>query len=345
VIALPGVVGTDPDVYRLAFAAMTLLLAAAVVLLCGRLAALTGGDRRRALAAAALAPLLTGAMIRTHFDLAPVALTLGALALLCGGRPRIGLAVLGLGAMTKGFPLMAAPPALAWLVARGERRAALEGAGALLLVVTTIGAAAVALSPSGATEAVRYQLDRPVQIESSPATVLLALDGLGLGEAHSIASHRSDGLTHPADGLVAAAFSAALLAVLAVLTMGAARGPRDERRLVLASLAAIAAFAAFGKVLSPQFMIWLVPLVALAFAWRMHALALATGAAMALTLAEFPSRYFDLVHREAFPLALVALRNVVLLCALALAARALVPGALARYTRASRPAGAAARST
>jgi glycosyl transferase family 87 len=352
VIALPGLVGTDPDVYRLAFAAMTLLLAAAVVLLCGRLAALTGGGRRRALAAAALAPLLTGAMIRTHIDLAPVALTLGALALLCGGRPRLGLAVLGLGAMTKGFPLVAAPPALAWLVARGERRAALEGAGALVLVVVTIGAAAVALSPSGATEAVRYQLDRPVQIESSPATVLLALDGLGLGEADSVASHRSDGLTHPADGVVAAAFSAALLGVLALLTLEAAAplppamgGPGDARRLVLASLAAIVAFAALGKVLSPQFMVWLVPLGALAFAWRMHALALATGAAIALTLAEFPSRYFDLVDREPFPLALVALRNVVLLCALALAARALVPGALGRSARASRPAGAAARST
>ena len=136
VIALPGLAGTGEDAYRLAFAALALALAAALVLLCGALARATGGDPRRAMLAAALAPLLCGAMIRTHFDLAPVALTLGALLLLCQGRPRLGLAVLGLGAMTKGFPLAAAPAALAWVAARdGRRTAALEAAVALALAM------------------------------------------------------------------------------------------------------------------------------------------------------------------------------------------------------------------
>ena len=86
------------------------------------------------------------------------------------------------------------------------------------------------------------------------------------------------------------------------------------------------AFAALGKVLSPQYMLWLVPLGALAFAWRMHALAAALGAAALLTQLEFPSRYLDLVDREAFPLAVVALRNLALLVALGLAVRALQLG-------------------
>jgi hypothetical protein len=115
-IALPGLFGTGEEIFRAAFAGWTLLLAAAVVLLCGALAARTGGDARRALLAAALTPLLCGALVRTHFDLAPVALLLGALVLLVGGRPRSGMALLGLAAMTKGFPLVAAPVALAWLV-------------------------------------------------------------------------------------------------------------------------------------------------------------------------------------------------------------------------------------
>ena len=75
--------------------------------------------------------LLCGALIRTRFDLAPVALTLAALLLLCVERPRAAFAVLGLGALTKGFPLVVAPVALAWLVARGERRAARQGAAVL----------------------------------------------------------------------------------------------------------------------------------------------------------------------------------------------------------------------
>jgi len=262
---------------------------------------------------AAMAPLLCGAMIRTHFDLAPVAMTLGALLLLCMHRPRLGLAVLGAGAMTKGFPLVAAPAALAWVGAREGRRSALGAAVALVLALAVPAAVAVAISPQGAVDAVWYQVDRPVQIESSPAQVLRALDGLGLGHARSVNNHRSDGLEHPASGAVTAAFTGTLLAVLAALAVVAGRGPPSERRLVLASLASMVAFAALGKVLSPQYMIWLVPLVALALAWRMHALAAAAAAVIALTLVEFPSRYFDLVDRRPFPVAVVAVRDALLL--------------------------------
>jgi hypothetical protein len=331
-ILIPGLAGTGEEAYRLAFAGWAFALAGGVVLLTGALAAFTGGDRRRAMLAIAAVPLLCGALVRTHFDLAPVALTLASLLLLVRDRPRAGLALLGAGAMTKGFPLVAAPVALFWLVARGERRAAVEGAGAMLLVVVALAGLALALSPDGAVDAVRYHLERPVQVESVPAVALNALDGVGLGEATSVASHRADGLEHPASGIVTAIGIAAMLAAVALLAAAAYRRP-DPRTLVLAALAAVTAFAVLGKVLSPQFLLWIAPLGALAFAWRMHALAAAVAAAMLLTFAEFPSRYFDLVAREPFPLVLVTARDAVLIGALALAAAAV-----------SRPEAAAGRS-
>jgi hypothetical protein len=325
-VVLPGLVGTGAETFRLAFAGWTLLLAAAVVLLCGALAGRTGGNRGRAMVAAALMPLLCGALVRTHFDLAPVALTLAALWLLCAGRPRTGMAVLGVGAMTKFFPLLIAPVAVAWLVGRGRRREAWQGAAALVAVLAVLGAAAVAASPDGALDALRYHLERPVQIESTPALALLALDGAGLGDAVSVASHRSNGLVHEADGLVSAALVAVLVGAVALVAVFAAKRP-DPRSLVLASLAAAAGFAVLGKVLSPQFVIWVLPLGALAFAWRMHALAAAVAAVAVLTQLEFPARYFDLVDRQPFPVALVTLRNAALLAVLGLALRALQPRA------------------
>jgi hypothetical protein len=334
-IVLPGVLGTGEEVFRAAFAGWTLLLAAAVVLLSGALAARTGGSRRRALLAAAAMPLLCGAMVRTHFDLAPLALLLAALLLLVAERPRLGLAVLGLGVMTKGFPLLAAPPALAWLVARGEGRAALEGAGCLAAVVLALAAAAVALSPSGATDALSYQVDRPVQIESSQASVLLALDGLGVGDATAVSSHRSDGLSHPGDGVVSALFLALLAGAVVLLTAQARAGPRQ---MVLASLGAVAAYVALGRVLSPQYLIWLAPMGALAFAWRMHAVAAATAVATLLTQVEFPARYGDVVAREPAALALVALRNAALLVAVSLLAAAAAGSPWPARRRRRRPA-------
>ena len=319
-IGLPGLVGTGEEVFRAAFAGWTLLLAAAVVLLCGALAARTGGDARRALLAAALMPLLCGALVRTHFDLAAVALLLGALLLLASGRPRSGMAVLGLAAMTKGFPLVAAPVALAWLAARVDRRMLLQSAAALLAALALPAAAAVAMSPSGAWDAVEYHLERPVQVESLPASGLLLLDELGAGDADSVNSHRSDGLEHPAGSALALI---GLAVMLSIIVFAAARAPGGPRQLVLASLAAVAAFAALGKVLSPQYMLWLVPLGALAFSWRLHALAAATAAGAVLTQLEFPARYFDLVDREPFPIAVIAVRNLVLLAVVVLALRAL----------------------
>jgi hypothetical protein len=324
-VALPGLAGTGEEVFRAAFAGWTLVLAAVVVVLCGALAARTGGNRRRALLAAALMPLVCGAMIRTHFDLAPMALLLVALLLLIDGRPRWGMAALGLATMTKGFPIVVAPVALAWLAARSDRRTLLQSAAALVAALAIPALVALALSPSGALDAVRYHVERPVQIESLPASAINALDSLGAGEPESVASHRSDGLRHPAAGVLAGASLLALLALVGVLTR---RAPRDgdARGLVFAALTVVLAFATLGKVLSPQYVIWLVPLGALAFAWRLHALAGAVALAALLTQVEFPARYFDLVEREPFPIVVVALRNLVLLAALGLAMRALQLG-------------------
>jgi uncharacterized membrane protein len=319
-IALPGVIGTGEEEFRAAFAGWTFVLGGAVVLLCGALAARTGGAARRVLVAAALMPLLGGAMVRTHFDLAPVALLLASLLLLVAGRPRSGMAVLGLAAMTKGFPLVAAPVALTWLATRTDRRTLLQSATALLAALALPAAAALAVSPQGALEAVEYHLERPVQIESLPAGGVLLLDELGAGDAESVKSHRSDGLEHPAAGALAVVCLLAMLSAIALAAAGARAGPRE---LVLGSLAAVAAFAALGKVLSPQYMLWLVPLGALAFAWRLHALAASTAAALVLTQLEFPARYFDLVDRDALPVVLVAARNLVLLGVVLLALRAL----------------------
>lgn len=321
-IVLPGVVGTAGETFEYAFAGWTFLLAAAVTLLCGALAARTGGDRRVALFAAAATPFLVGAMIRTHFDLAPMALLLGALLLLCTGRPRLGFGILGLAVMTKAFPLVVAPVALAWLVGRGERKAAIDGALVLAAVILGLALVSVAVSPRGAKAAFEYQTERPIQIESTPAVVLRALDGLDLGETEPTNSNRSDGLLHPADGVVEPFFLLMLLGSIGLLAVAAAR-LGDARALILASLAAVLAFAALGKVLSPQYLIWIVPLGALALAWRRYAIAAAILVACVLTQVEFPTRYFDLVEGDSFAVAVVVARNLALLAALGLCFAAL----------------------
>jgi hypothetical protein len=332
VIALPGLAGS----YHAGIAAATFAVAVAVLLLCRTLALRTGGDPRLAMLGIAVAPLLLGAVIRLHIDLVPVALVLAALVALLARRTAVAFALIGVGTMVKAFPLVAAPVALAWLVARGERATAVRGVAALAATLVILGAAWVALSPQGALDSVRFQLERPVQIESSPASVLFGVGALGGPDPEVVASHRSAGVVHPAAGVVARAFAVALVLAVLMLAALAARA-RSERALVLATLATVAAFAALGRVLSPQFLVWVVPLLALALAWRRWALVTLAALACALTLAEFPGRYAVLTAAESPVVALVAARNAALVAVVCLAA-----GGLARHPRSGSPTGAAA---
>ena len=319
-IAVPGLVSLDPETYRYAFAVLTFALAAGVLLATGRLAALGGGREWVALLVVALAPVAAGAMIRTHFDLAPVLCLVAGVACVGAARPRIGFLLFGIGGALKLFPLTAAAVAAAWLLGRGRRGDAVMGLAISAAVAGLAVAAAVGISADGSREAVEYHVERPVQIESLPASVLNGIEAVGGEAPEPIHSHRSDGLEHPAADAISAGFIGLLCLAVVVLILSARRLD-DVRGLGIAALASAAAFASLGKVLSPQFMLWLIPLAAVALAWRMYALGVVTTAAVAATLAWFPDRYFDLVDREEAPLIAVAARNGLLLLMLVLIAR------------------------
>ena len=169
VIALPGLAGTGEEAFRLAFAGWMLAAAAALVLLCGALAARTGATAagrcspprwRRSPAARCCARTSTSCRSRSRSRR-------------CGscapsGHDR-GWRCSALGALVKGFPLVAVPVVLAWLLGRGRRREALEGALACAAVLLAGAVAALAVSPDGAVDALRYHLERPVQVESVAA--------------------------------------------------------------------------------------------------------------------------------------------------------------------------------
>ena len=117
---------------------------------------------------------------------------------------------------------------------------------------------------------------------------------------------------------------AALLSLVqvAVLIWIWLRRPDSREELVRWSAAALVAFVALGKVLSPQFLIWLVPVVPLVAGRRgLHASVL-TAAALVLTQLWFPSRYWDLARElDPVPSTLVLARDLVLVAALVVLVR------------------------
>ena len=229
------------------------------------LRALGASERRTvgALLFAALAPLALGSVILSRFDLWPAAITAAALAAIVSGRLRLGHGLLGLGVAAKVYPAVLVPLALAHVWRRRGRREALICLGVLLAAVAVVFVPFLALAPGGVWSSVVRQTTRPLQIESLGAAVLIALHhavGLAATMRSGHGSQNLDGTGPDAVGILQTVLQvSALVAIWALYARG--RGGREE--LLRACAAAAVAFVALGKVFSPQFLIWLVPLVPL----------------------------------------------------------------------------------
>jgi hypothetical protein len=294
VFVLPSLVGGE---YATSFA---WLMAVCGVCLVGVVARVSP----RAAFYVALAPLLAGSLILSRFDLWPALLATAALAALLEDRHRLGWALLGAAVAAKLWPAVLVPPALVWSVRRGRPRAPIVGAAVLAVVVLPFAV----LAPHGVWASVSGQASRPLQIESLGAAVLATV-----GHPHIVDSHGSQNIA--GYGGVAAFFGAAQVAALVALWVAFARGPATAARLTRYSAACVCAFVAFGKVLSPQYLLWLIPLVPLVRGRRgLVATALLTVACL-LTQVWFPERYFD--YALHFRLAGVVLARDLVLVALA----------------------------
>ncbi len=263
----------------------------------------------------ALAPVLIGSLILSRFDLWPVVLATGALVALVRQRHGLGWALLGAAVAAKLWPVVLVPLALAWSVRHGRTRAV--GYGALVLAVAVVPFLVVA--PHGLIDSVHGQASRPLQIESLGAALLTTF-----AHPHVVDSHGSQGLG--GHGAFGALFVLAQAAALLALWIAFARGPATEERLLRFAAACVCAFIAFDKVLSPQYLVWLIPLVPLVRGRRGLAATTLLTAALVLTQVWFPWRYFEYATR--FHLAGVVLaRDLVLVALLAVFA---LPAATAR---------------
>ena len=278
----------------------------------------------------AVSPLLLGSVVLSRFDLWPAALTVAALALFLAGRRRFGLAALGVAAAAKVYPALLAPVLLADVWRTRGRREALLCTATFLGAVAAIVLPFAIVSPGGVWDAFCVQAGRPLQIESLGAGLLLAAHHVFGLDLTMESSHGSQNLDGGAAGTLAVLSTLVQVTAVVAVWVWYARGPADPDRLVRACAAAVCAFVAFGKVLSPQFLLWLIPLVPLVRGRRGLLASAVLAVALVTTQLWFPYRYWDLaLEFDTAASWLVVLRDLTLLALLAvLTLRA--PGARAR---------------
>jgi hypothetical protein len=291
---------SDFSSYLLGFACLCLVLDFLTVRALG---VVGRGDLRGVWLWIAGVPLL-GLISITRIDMAACCAAAAGVAALERRHSRRAGAFVALGAAVKVWP------GLFFLMARPLRfRPALVGAGAALASSVLVGAL---LFTDHGTRFVTYQADRGIQVESLPALPLLWAHTLGLATYESHFDFGSQQLHGPGVGIVAVA-STVLSGVVTVLCIVAAwrRQGRGDGRWVDLAAVAVTALVLVNKVLSTQYLLWVLVMVALVTAAdkRFRPPVLATMLALVLSHLVFPYLYRALIDLEPVPVVALTLRD------------------------------------
>jgi len=266
--------------------------------------------------------LLLGPIAANRYDAAVALVVALVVLLMAAGRWSAVAAMIGIGFALKVTPAMLLP--LALLVAPANR---IRGM-AVAFTLTAAAPFAMVLTLGGdATENLGrmfvYHLGRPLEIESVLATpfwiaklagILDIKVGLAAG-SQVIVSATADAVAKVSSVLLLAALGS----VLALVWRRREAVRADTSLQALVVLATLLASFVGSKVLSPQYFVWIIPVAALVAVER-RLLGALVVAALVLTHLLFPANYWLFARSQApAAIAIVVVRNFVVVAAYALA--------------------------
>lgn len=260
-----------------------------------------------------------------RYDLVPAVLTLGGVVLLVACRWGWAGVAFGLAA---GLKLYAAPLgaiAVAWAWRHGGGAGARSAAIGFVATGLACAAAYLLFPPASPVDLLAFTAARPLHVESVPGSVIGLAAALGGPAAELRYTSGSFNLVSPlAEPALAAARMLQPVIVGGTLLAAVAAIVRDRlpapRLLVSAALAVLLALIVSNKVLSAQYVVWILPLVPLTRGWLRGTLV----AGILGTAIVFPWLYEGVVMLEGGPMTLVVIRNALLLAAWVMATVALI---------------------
>ena len=208
----------------------------------------------------ALSPIALGPVSLNTYDAWPAFLTVACLAALVTGRGRLALALLGVAAAAKLYAVLLVPVARRLALARARPPRGLAGAGCVRDRRGRTGRPVVRALPRwGLGQRARPGRPRPAHGEPRSQHPARSPTAPASTTRTWSARRRRSPATSPAACPRAIAAASAALAVLAALAPAVVLLWRRVHP-GLAFATSVAGFLAFTKVLSPQYVVWLIPL-------------------------------------------------------------------------------------
>ena len=317
----PALLTREFGVYHLLFSIeMEILLTLAVWLGVKSAERIRPGLGRDVLALSILCAAGLGIIAVRRYD-AAVALALSAAFYgLIAARPITSGLTLAVGTIVKGIPVLLAPIGVIWYASQRAWGDLARSLAAAILLMALAGAAYLGLAGSHATDAFLYHGDRPLQIESLYGAALTFARLFDPDIAQRVANFGSDNIASAYEPLLRRIGSfLPLLAVAGVYLWfwramrRAADGLARFRVLLAAICAVLVALMALGKVFSPQYLVWLIPLGVMASALSSPLSRIQFFAVCLLTQIEYPFFYTFFSGSLAPRLGLIVLMRDILL--------------------------------
>ena len=320
----PALLTTDEGVYKFLFEAWMAAFLFASLLCCVRIAPHLGAPLPASglIMWGTIAALALGRVTLQRCDaLAAVLICLMCWAALARRPVVLGLAAAAATAV-KLVPLLVAVPCGMHLLRDGRAREAIKAAAVATLTAAAICVPVVIVSgPHGLLQLLQYHLDRPLEFESSAAAVVALWHAVDPRSAAVVFSYGSANVVGRFAGVALATSIGALVAALALVSLGAWRALRSDRLpperarvLIVSTTTVLAVIIALGKVGSLQYLVWVLPLgvlSALAAGDRVALLLLLATLAAAQVV--FPLSSAAAESMRSWPYAIVLARNLLLL--------------------------------
>ncbi|MEV7024562.1 glycosyltransferase family 87 protein [Kitasatospora sp. NPDC093558] len=273
----------------------------------------TGLRRGRALTGAwmwvAAVPLL-GPMIYNRFDIIVTAITVaGLLALI--RRPAVGGMLLGLGGIVKIWPLLG-------LIGTPSGRRTRRSWTLAAATAVSLGFL-LAAGMNGAFDFLAFQKDRGIEVESLGALPLHYARIAGGWDGRVTMNYGSAEMLGPWVSVVSKVMMAGTLLGFAWLLLWRYTAKRRNAATMYdAALTALLIFTVTSRVISPQYLVWLIGVAAVCLTVRgssQRPVALLILLAAPLTLVEFPLMFTQVLASDPAAIAVLSARNLLLLAA------------------------------
>jgi uncharacterized membrane protein len=325
---LPGLLFKGPFSYSVAFAAEIFIFDAVIIILLSRLTSRLNLPIWEVLGIYTIFLLAIGPITPVRHDMIPSMLVMATLYAFITGHNRLAWILLGLGVMTKVYPIFLAPLFILFFLRHKRYSDLLNGVNGLVAVVAVVAIPWLIIDANGFLYFLTYQAQRGLQSESSYATILLVGQLLGLTRVEGLQNFGSWNISSPlADNI--SSFStyimAGLLLTIYIIYFKLLYSQKPSQSVPLMqsnyfldltlrfSLITIMALLITDKVFSPQYLIWVFPLMTLLTSRRRYLIWFLFIVIGILTQYVFPYNYLDYEMAKAGPILVEATRNVLIL--------------------------------